>query len=214
LPDRAAVVAAAGHGATSTLYHLVGPTAGSSLLVQLAVDARDVRATQPYRDVVGNLTAEAKVWSFWHRRAGWLDELEHAEQPDRVAAAESLVGVLAGWAAAEPRLAAVVRHEPPVAAVEDLCVVGRGRFPAVTAHDLLTRVVALALEPGGTSTGGVLDAVHGDLVPLFAADRPAPDDPAAYAADLVTELRRVGPDLAADARASLLGAVTEALCAP
>lgn len=133
--------------------------------------------------VIEFLFDEVKVWSYWPHRRGWLTELERASDVTRQAAAESLVSVLADWAAAEPALASCLGFSPPIAAVEDLLVIWGKDVPAADAHGLLRDVIELAQGPLGKSANGVLGVVRPRLEEHLPSRAEAPPDHVAILAE-------------------------------
>jgi hypothetical protein len=161
-----ALARAAAHESPSHLYQLFGRTASSRLTGGMPQAASGPAATSPVRNVV----VEAKVWSHWPHRTGWLATLATMEVVDRRFAAESLVRVLADWAARNPLIAALHEREPPLSVQEDLLVIGGAATrEAVTA--LGRRVTAFAVGPTGVSPMGVLNAVHAELMELLGLTR-------------------------------------------
>ncbi len=139
-------------GSRSTFYDVAGPHAKHPLIKDFLAGGDD-NATQLvlcYRrqSAIEQLIDEAKVWSFWPYRQGWLDQ--HAADPERggSAMAESLLSVVAAWARREAPLAAALDHAPPVCAVEDLVLVRRGQVSATRAFSLLADAISAA---GGTA---------------------------------------------------------------
>jgi hypothetical protein len=116
-------------------------------------------------DVVDNVAVEAKLWSYWPYRAGWLDELGGVGD-DRRTAAETLVRVVAVWAFQNRRLAAYLGNQPPLAAFEDLCVILPGQVSKESVMGFLGSVVRVALDPRGGVPASVLDTVHEQLMGL------------------------------------------------
>jgi hypothetical protein len=161
--SREALVSRAGQERPSTLYYLVGKQSAGSLLRHLDERIPGFRGSQAYHDVVENLIAEVKVWSYWPWREGWLAQLAAMEAPSRHFAAESMIRVLAEWAGRHRGLAGAVGNAPPVAAVEDLLVVCPRAMPIRSATHVLTRTVETALGPREMSPFGVLNEVHSEL---------------------------------------------------
>lgn len=161
---RDAVVAEVGRRSTSTLYLLFRPESTNSLL---GCHGADMRASQGCQDIVDYVIAEAKVWTHWPYRQGWLESLAAHEAPGRQFAAETLIRVLAGWAASNQLLAAELFYAPPVSAIEDLQIVCGRNADAATVTEILSRVLILAVDPTSPSPAAVLDSVHQDLMNLI-----------------------------------------------
>jgi len=141
----------------ATLYKNVGLHGENPLVKALPAELHAVRGKQNVKRL---LAAETKVWSFVPMRRGWLMALADG---DRRFAAETLVRVLARWAAGEPGLAAVDGCEPPLTAVEDLWRISAGA-PAASVLELLTKVVGTVVADPGRTAPSVLDSFHSDLM--------------------------------------------------
>lgn len=162
---RDAVVAEVGRRSTSTLYLLFRPDAANSMH---SVHDPALRASQGCQDVVDNLIAEAKVWTCWPYRAGWLQSLVTEESPSREFAAETLVLVLADWAANNHLLAAELSYAPPVSAIEDLQTICARQVDTVAITEILSKVLVAAVDPDGLEPAAVLSGIHQDLLSLVA----------------------------------------------
>lgn len=147
----------------STFYTVVGPKAYRSLLRAYQGGApgpaRNLAALYEQYSTPEQLVNEAKVWSYWEHRRGWLTQLQAVNDLTRQVAATCLVRVLADWAVSEPALARCLACAPPMAAVEDLLVIWAPDATACAAESLLREVIELALGPLGATTDGVLRAV-------------------------------------------------------
>jgi hypothetical protein len=159
------LAAAAGQRRPSTLYYLVSPKSAGSLAGALLTSSpRRLYERQRGERVIDLLTTEAKVWSYWPHREGWLAALDDLAVTDRWLAAASLVRVLADWATCTQSLATTAAFAPPVAAVEDLLTLtdtGRAAPPAGYAL-VPAQPGAPAVAPAAGPGSG-----HGD--PLVAA---------------------------------------------
>jgi hypothetical protein len=171
-----------GHQGEGTLYSTFGGSAQQSLASLLEVEMGQTFAV---RDAVRHVLAETKVWSHRPHRDGWLEELEDEGAPSRRFAAETLVRVLADWAARNPRLARASGHLPPPTAVQDLCVISGGHASPDAAKDFLTKVVRAVADFEGASAQAVLNAVHDELMRLLAIGH------SDYADELVRNAREV-----------------------
>ncbi|MFI5958748.1 hypothetical protein [Cryptosporangium sp. NPDC051539] len=160
--DRADLAALAGAKATSTLYSLFGQRARSLA----AHYAGSPYVARRHPGPVDALIFEAKMVSFWPCREAWAATLGALGRDGRQFAAETLIRVLAEWAAANRPLAAARRSAPPVCAVEDLRLILPDEPPVEAVVALLTRVVELAHSPRGLSPLGTLNAVHDELMKL------------------------------------------------
>ncbi|MDI1462845.1 hypothetical protein QEZ54_17860 [Catellatospora sp. KI3] len=150
----------------STLYHQFGPSADTSLLHACRDDIGRSQQPGPFQIGMG-LVAEAKVWSYWPFRQGWLFELSRTNHHDRRLAAETLVRVTASWAQGHPALATALGAAPPIAVIEDLLVIcaDDSLVPRITS--LLGEVVRRAVDPLGLSALAVLNGVRGELFALL-----------------------------------------------
>lgn len=165
-------------GSRSTFYEVTGPHAKHPLIGDLrnAEDVNTIQLALCYRpaNAVDQLIAETKVWSYWLYRLGWIDEHHVDPTQDAVASAESLVAVVAEWARQHPALAAAIDYAPPVCAVEDLVLVGRGQLSAVRAYSVLAHAISAAVSTPVDLTNGVLESVRADLA-LPGQRSPTPD---------------------------------------
>jgi hypothetical protein len=168
LPKWTDVVARVPNGARATFYSVAGPKAAHPLLGEYLDKAADRQREigECYRrgEAVAWLIDEAKVWTYWMYRAGWTHELRLNSEPTPEQAAANLVSVLAQWATTHKRLAGALSAAPPICAVEDFSLIYPERAIA-TAIQFLTNVVGEALGPLGTTAGGVLEVVRGELEP-------------------------------------------------
>jgi hypothetical protein len=163
------------NGARATFYSVTGRKAIHPLIGEY--DERigrlpEVAAHYRRREAVATLIDEAKVWTYWSHRAGWLRQLQLNSEVTRPTAAQNLVRVLADWARSNPPLAVALDHSPPICAVEDLLLIQPDR-PAADSVGLLRTVVATALGPPGTTADGVLTVVRADLESV--AGKPSTD---------------------------------------
>jgi hypothetical protein len=165
-------------GSRSTFYEVTGPHAKHPLIGDLraAEDVNTIQLALCYRpaNAVDQLIAEAKVWSFWPYRMGWLDQQQTDPEQNALSAPESLVSVVADWSRRYPGLAAAVQYAPPVCAVEDLVIVGRRQLSAVRAYSVLSHAVATTVSTPVDLTNGILEAVRADLSPP-GLSTPTPD---------------------------------------
>jgi hypothetical protein len=189
---RGAVIAIVGGQSSSTLYSLFGPNAKTSLLAhcgQWQLNTRD------HRGVLARLAAEVKVCSHWPYRSGWLAALREGRFDDVRFCTETLVRVLAEWAADNVLLARAYGGEPPLSAVEDLAIMtGRESAPAPV-RAVLTRTVELALSPRGYPPLAVLDAVRDELAEMGQRHQPAFDELEDQLAESLATLRYMLPRL-------------------
>lgn len=162
---REAVVAEVGRRSSSTLYLLFRSEAPQSMLGH---HDSDLLASQGCQDVVDNLISEAKVWTYWPHREGWLQSLMNGDAQGRMFVAETLVRVLADWAMTNRLLAEELNYAPPTAAIEDLRIVCGRTAGTEAVTELLARVLAQALDPMSSSPSAVVDSVHRDLLALTA----------------------------------------------
>jgi hypothetical protein len=197
---RTALMAEAGVQSSSVLYALVGAKAPASMLARVRGALAEV--SWPGRDIGYRLAAEAKVWSHWPYRTGWLAELRAADSHDRPLAAATLIRVLAAWAHDNQALAACYQYEPPLSAAEDLLIISAGKARADDAMAVLTDVIRLACGPCGASPGQVLEAVT-DRVAAMAPGGGAADELAEQLAGLLSELRLLLPRLSSQQRGRL-----------
>ncbi|TDD82636.1 hypothetical protein [Actinomadura rubrisoli] len=155
-----------GHQGNATLYSTFGRQARRSLVRRLGDGG--LGGVLGGRDVVGYAVAETKIWSHRPHREGWLAALDDAGHVSRRFAAETLVRVLADWAARNPRLARIGAHLPPLTAVEDLCVVSGGHASPARAAGFLATTLRTASELHGASALAVLNVVHSELMEVLA----------------------------------------------
>ncbi|TDB81653.1 hypothetical protein E1264_32460 [Actinomadura sp. KC216] len=149
----------------STLYNLVGDKKQKYPSLRVAVSGTPLLDLLP-AGAVEALIAEAKVWSHWPHREGWLAGLAATAPDDRRWAATTLISRMADWAARTPRLAAAEHAAAPLIAVQDLCLILDGEAAPADAAALLARVVELAAGPLGTEPDTVLDTAYDDLMRL------------------------------------------------
>jgi len=132
------VAAVRPRGSRSTFYDVAGPHAKHPLTGDLLAadtpDANQLALCYQRPNAVEQLIDEAKVWSYWPYREGWLDQYRRAPELTGATAAATLVAVVAEWARRNPRLAASLDHAPPMCAVEDLVLVSRGQLSARRAY--------------------------------------------------------------------------------
>ncbi|MGI5243270.1 hypothetical protein [Dactylosporangium sp. CA-139066] len=166
LPDRNRISTLAGVRTPSTLYSNFGPSAQTALINQ---HSEEMRFGTP-GDVVQSLVIETKVYNHWRYREAWLAELSSTRPDDRGFASETLVRVLVTWAVANPDLAKLLHHSPPLSVIEDLLkICGTGEDVLALAgrvNRLLTRVVRTALRSDQPSSNAVLDLVRDELTAL------------------------------------------------
>jgi hypothetical protein len=167
-------------GSRTTFYQVTGRSAAHPLLGEYKADrggcGEQIATLYDRPSAVQKLLDETKVWSYWAYRTGWLAQLALASDFTRRQAAECLVRVLTDWAARHPETANALDQSPPMAAVEDLVVVWGLKAGAASSADLLHDVIVYALGPLGTTTDGVLHAVHGRLDPVTASGPIAAED--------------------------------------
>jgi hypothetical protein len=207
---RDALAAKAGQRRPSTLYYLVSPTSPGSLAgVLLSATPHRLYEKRRGTRVLDLLVLEAKVWSYWPHREGWVEALDDLGVTDRWLAAAGLVRVVADWAACFRDLATAGGFAPPAAAVEDLLMLVDAADPAgartrddqlAEVTEILTTVVRTALGTGGIGPAFVLGVVHRRLAALVAAPRAAPDQLTTELADLLTQLEHLLPTLPDDDR--------------
>jgi hypothetical protein len=154
-------------GSRTTFYLVTGTSASHPLLRDYESDQRSysggIAALYSRGSAVQKLLDETKVWSYWAYRTGWLMQLGLAGDATRRVAAECLVRVVVDWAMSCPRTAAALDCSPPMAAVEDLVIVWKGKAPVLEAQDLLRDVIINGLGPLGSTTNGVLHMVKDRL---------------------------------------------------
>ncbi|MEU0792276.1 hypothetical protein ABZ342_19590 [Amycolatopsis sp. NPDC005961] len=133
------IVRAHRNGKLSTAYAIVtnGGLARFYRTEQIPPDRRRIADFVP-ESPIHQLLAETKVWSFWPGREAWLRELDERfpTAPFRTAA-QRLAQVIAGWREQHPLLAATQGGLPPLCAIEDLVILGRGALSAARAVELL-----------------------------------------------------------------------------
>jgi hypothetical protein len=196
---RTIVAAVRPRGCRSTFYEVTGPGAKYPLSALLgaseSVETAQLALRYTRSSPVEQLIDETKVYRYWLYRSEWLRQYER--QPDLTtnALAASLVSVVGEWARHHRALAAALDHAPPVCAVEDLIVIGRGQICAVRAHTVLTEAVEQALD----APDDLADPVDAALAELGLVDRrvPAPEVLLVELAEqiyaLAREARRLGP---------------------
>jgi hypothetical protein len=147
---RTVVAAVRPRGCRSTFYEVTGPGAKYPLSAALraggSVDTAQLALRYTRSSPVEQLIDETKVYRYWLYRSEWLRQYERQPDLSTDALAASLISVLGEWARHHRALAEALDHAPPVCAVEDLTVVGRGRISAVRAHTVLTNAVKQALD--------------------------------------------------------------------
>ncbi len=201
---RNVVAAVRPRGCRSTFYEVTGPGAKYPLTAALrageSVETAQLALKYTRSSPVEQLIDEAKVHRYWLYRSEWLRLYDR--QPDLAtdALAASLVSVVGEWARHHRALAAALDYAPPVCAVEDLTVIGRGRISAVRAHAVLTNTVERALTaPDEVAPDWLADPVDAALAELGLVDRrvPAPEILVVELAEqiyaLAREARRLGP---------------------
>lgn len=174
-PGLRGVAEAAGQNSASSLDHVFG-SRSATLAAFLREKAPHLLAPAEPAGSLERLVLQAKAASFWPYREGWLSMLESLGEPPRRVAAESLVRVVAEWAAQQPLVAATCDFAPPVAALEDLtvaagitCPAGAREGRAATAEtvgalaEILRRAVRRSLDDAGATSGGVLESIRADL---------------------------------------------------
>jgi hypothetical protein len=199
LTCRTIVDAVRPRGSRSTFYEVTGPRAKYPLIAHLQasdrVDTAQLAMRYTRATPVDHLIDETKVHRYWPYRTAWLCQYERQPDLNANALLESLVSVVAAWAHGNPALAAALNHAPPVCAVEDLAVVGRGRVSAVRAHAILGKVVRHALEAPDDLADPV-DAIRADLG-LVGWRGPSPEALVVELAEriyaLTREAQRLGP---------------------
>ena len=183
-------IAARAGGPVSTVFDQFGKKGNHKLLTDYQSQhtaCHDELATLYDRGTNATefLVDEAKVWSYWDHRSGWLSELRAAPELSRRAAAETLVRVLTGWAVSAAALAGCLGCSPPVAAVEDLLVIWAENAPVAAAHTVLREVIELALGPLGKTASGVLESVQPRLYAYLPVSSPQPAGAVAGMAEAV-----------------------------
>ncbi|MBO3750638.1 hypothetical protein J5X84_31560 [Streptosporangiaceae bacterium NEAU-GS5] len=199
--DRKVVVAAAG-GAMSTFYKLFGPGGDRALLSAYAEHWGGERVATP--DPTSRLGYETAVWAYWGHRQGWLSGLEQT-WPHPSAVVNSLVGVVADFAAEWPHLVRATGWAPPICAIEDLCVATGGMLGWDGAAALLGQAARRGAADPKTPPEQVMDALRDDLAGLF----PGRDAVAALAEGVDAVLASLG-----EVKSALLEAVTLAAADP
>jgi hypothetical protein len=150
-------------GSRSGFYQVIGSRAAHPLLrkYQTATGGRSAAIADLYDHLpaVQQLVDETKVWSYWGYRTGWIKQLDRTRDVTRKAAAESLVQVIAGWAACQPETAGALECSPPMAGVEDMVRLWGQPGAASDAYDLVKKVIQASLGPLGTTTNGVVKSI-------------------------------------------------------
>ena len=146
------------------------------------------------------VAVEAKVVSFWPCRQAWVQELDGLGRDDRRFAAETLIRVLAEWAATDRPMAAMLSAAPPLCAVEDLRLICPETPSVRTATSLLTKVVELAQSPRGLSPLGTLNVVRDELLMVGFAQVPPVDELLDELTETLAAVEYLLPRLSADDR--------------
>jgi hypothetical protein len=198
---RSVVAAARPRGCRSTFYEVTGPGAKHPLSAALrageSVETAQLALRYTRSSPVEQLIDEAKVYRYWLYRSEWLRQYERQPDLRTEALAASLISVAGEWARHHRALAAALDHAPPVCAVEDLTVIGRGRISAVRAHAVLTSVIEQVLDEAAPDE--LADPVNAAVAELGLVDRrvPAPEVLLVELAEqiyaLAREARRLGP---------------------
>lgn len=159
-------VAERANGNRSTFYQVAGSGAAHPLLREYQSAQRGygagIRDLYDRPSAVQQLVDETKVWSYWGYREGWIEQLDQTQDLTRKAAAESLVRVVAEWAACQPAMAAALDCSPPMSAVEDMVLLW-GEPSVAAAHDLVKEVIQSGLSPLGTTANGVVKSIAEQL---------------------------------------------------
>jgi hypothetical protein len=163
---RSIVCAVQPRGSRSTFYDVTGPHAKHAL-IDAFLDTDGGDSTQlalcfRRHNAVDQLIDEAKVWSYWPYREGWLKQCRSASDLGEVALADALVSVVAEWARCNPQLAAALDYSPPPCAVEDLMLLRPGQLPAVRACSTLAKAMRGAISSTDLADG-VVETFRADL---------------------------------------------------
>lgn len=154
------------NGTRSSFYRVTGSSAAHPLLREYQSAQRSycagIRDLYRRPSAVQQLVDETKVWTYWGYRTGWIEQLEETVDLTRKAAAESLVRVVAEWAACHPATAAALDCSPPMSAVEDMVLLW-SEPGAADAHDLVKKVIQSGLSPLGTTANGVVKSIAEQL---------------------------------------------------
>ncbi|MDL4815006.1 hypothetical protein [Actinomadura opuntiae] len=157
----------------STYYQVAGNNAKNPLIGWYAKagerGAAIARAFAPPKGPwpvpVHELVNEAKAWTYWRGRPGWLESLRRLGRTGDVGGTvmtRTLLGVVAEWAVSEPALASALDDGPPVCAVEDLLVIRNWEPTVEQARGVLRQVVRDAARLGEVN-GYVIDGAEARL---------------------------------------------------
>lgn len=140
-------------GSRSTFYEVTGPRSKRALIddfVELGEsDSLQIALAYRRHNAVDQLIDEAKVWSYWPYREGWVSACRSAPDLTVGRATDAMIAVLGEWAHQDPALAAALGHAPPICAVEDLIRLGNRQLPAIRAQATLREAMLSVLSPGG-----------------------------------------------------------------